>query len=67
MPPMPDVDGKDLESLLRFLGVGEQNASVTPPVESEEGPYIFTGYRNFSILRAIRRSIRRGVRSTRSI
>ena len=47
MPQIPDVVGKDMEALLRFLRVGEQIASVTPPVESEEGPYIFTGYRKF--------------------
>jgi glucose dehydrogenase len=49
MPQIPDVGGKDLEALLRFLHVGAQvaPASVTPPVESEEGPYIFTGYRKF--------------------
>jgi glucose dehydrogenase len=47
MPQIPDVMGKDMDALLRFLGVGEQVASVTPPVESEEGPYIFTGYRKF--------------------
>lgn len=47
MPQIPDVMGKDMEALLRFLGVGVQIASVTPPVESEEGPYIFTGYRKF--------------------
>ena len=49
MPQIPDVAWKDLESLLRFLRVSAQieTASVTPPEESEEGPYIFTGYRKF--------------------
>jgi glucose dehydrogenase len=47
MPQIPDVIGKDMEALLRFLEVGDKVASVTPPVESEEGPYIFTGYRKF--------------------
>jgi mono/diheme cytochrome c family protein len=47
MPQIPDVIGKDMDALLRFLDVGEKVASVTPPVESEEGPYIFTGYRKF--------------------
>ena len=49
MPQIPDVAGKDLEALLRFLRVGAQTepASVTPPVYGEEGPYIFTGYRKF--------------------
>jgi glucose dehydrogenase len=47
MPPMPELQGEDLEGLLRFLGVGSKAASVTPPVESEEGQYIFTGYKKF--------------------
>jgi mono/diheme cytochrome c family protein len=47
MPPMPDLQGVDLEALLRFLGVRPETASVSPPVESEEGPYIFTGYKKF--------------------
>ena len=49
MPQIPDVAGQDLEALLRFLRVGAQTVapSVAPPVESEEGPYIFTGYRKF--------------------
>jgi cytochrome c5 len=45
MPAQPDLQGDDLDVLLRFLGVGLQGPSVSPPVESEEGPYIFTGYR----------------------
>ena len=47
MPQIRDVAGKDLESLLGFLHVGAEVAPVTPPTESEEGPYIFTGYRKF--------------------
>ena len=49
MPQIPDVVGNDLDALLRFLRVGDQTVapSVTPPVDSEEGPYIFTGYRKF--------------------
>jgi glucose dehydrogenase len=47
MPAMPGLEGADLESLLRFLGVGSQAPTVTPSVESEEGPYIFTGYKKF--------------------
>jgi quinoprotein glucose dehydrogenase len=37
----------ELESLLRFLGTGSNMPTVTPPTESEEGPYIFSGYRKF--------------------
>jgi glucose dehydrogenase len=49
MPQIPDVAGKDLEALLRFLRVGAETASapVASPAEGEEGPYIFTGYRKF--------------------
>jgi glucose dehydrogenase len=47
MPPMPGLEGAPLEALLRFLGVGSGMPTVTPPTESEEGPYIFTGYRKF--------------------
>ncbi|HEY7087857.1 MAG TPA: c-type cytochrome, partial [Tepidisphaeraceae bacterium] len=47
MPPMPDLQGPDLESLLRFLGAGAETPSVTPPTGSEEGPYLFTGYKKF--------------------
>ncbi len=47
MPAMPDLQGTELDMLMRFLGVGSEAASVTPPAESEEGPYIFTGYKKF--------------------
>jgi glucose dehydrogenase len=47
MPAMPDLAGAELESLFRFLGVGSNIPAVAPPAESEEGPYVFTGYRKF--------------------
>jgi glucose dehydrogenase len=47
MPAMPGLRGVELESLLRFLGTGSNMPTVTPPTESEEGPYIFSGYRKF--------------------
>ena len=47
MPAMPSLQGDELESLLRFLGVGSGIPTVTPPTESEEGPYIFSGYKKF--------------------
>jgi outer membrane protein assembly factor BamB len=47
MPAVPDLNDGELESLLGFLGVGSHMPSVTPSTESEEGPYIFTGYRKF--------------------
>ena len=44
MPPMPSVQGPELESLLRYLGVnaGSEAGTKTAPPE-----YIFTGYRKF--------------------
>ena len=47
MPALPDLAGTELESLLRFLGVGSDMPTVTPSTETEEGQYIFTGYRKF--------------------
>jgi glucose dehydrogenase len=44
MPPMPNLRGPELESLLKYLGVngGEEAHSPTGPPD-----YIFTGYRKF--------------------
>jgi glucose dehydrogenase len=47
MPAIPDLGSAELDSLLHFLGVGSDMPTVTPSTESEEGPYIFTGYRKF--------------------
>ena len=47
MPAIPDLAGTELESLLRFLEVGSVIPTVTPSTETEEGQYIFTGYRKF--------------------
>jgi mono/diheme cytochrome c family protein len=47
MPAISDLQGAELESLLRFLEVGSEMPTVTPSTESEEGPYIFTGYKKF--------------------
>jgi quinoprotein glucose dehydrogenase len=47
MPAMPEVEGAELHSLLRFLGV---SAKATPQLPEEEGdpsPYTFSGYRKF--------------------
>ena len=45
MPPMPDVQGHELESLLRYLGVG----AAEPEAAGEKKPpeYVFTGYNKF--------------------
>jgi glucose dehydrogenase len=46
MPPMPDIQGVDLDALLRYLGVGAR-----PPDQMQPGyaplEYSFTGYRKF--------------------
>ncbi len=44
MPPMPDIAGEDLRSLLRFLGA-ESNPQPSNPNEPPQ--YLFTGYRKF--------------------
>ena len=47
MPPLPDLKGQELESLLRYLGVNA-GAETSEPAEAT-GPrdYVFTGYRKF--------------------
>jgi glucose dehydrogenase len=47
MPGAPDVQGPDLEALLRYLGVGEKPKTDAPPVEPGQDAYNFTGYRKF--------------------
>ncbi len=52
MPPMPDLQGADLQALLRFMGVADSpsaQASVMEKRGAEEyqDKYIFTGYRKF--------------------
>jgi glucose dehydrogenase len=42
MPPMPGLKGPELESLLRFLGMGAESAKRDGPME-----FNFTGYRKF--------------------
>ncbi len=44
MPPMHDVKGAELESLLNYLGVGASNQDKVKAAPPE---YIFTGYRKF--------------------
>ncbi len=45
MPPMPDIEGPELEGLLRYLGVNA-SAHVEPETAGEDR-YTFTGYRKF--------------------
>lgn len=42
MPPMPQIQGAELDSLLHYLGVGQPASSSTEPQQ-----YVFTGYRKF--------------------
>jgi glucose dehydrogenase len=46
MPPMPMLEGADLEALLRYLGV---SATSNEAVEAMNAPhdYVFSGYRKF--------------------
>jgi quinoprotein glucose dehydrogenase len=45
MPPMPNVQGAELDVLLRYLGIGA--ATATAPEEKGPPEYVFTGYRKF--------------------
>ena len=46
MPPMPDVEGPELESLLRYLGVDAHTAPA-PAEEASADRYVFKGYHRF--------------------
>ncbi|WP_058185724.1 c-type cytochrome [Terracidiphilus gabretensis] len=46
MPPMPALQGAELESLLRYLGVGAKS-SETQEAKNVPPDYIFSGYRKF--------------------
>jgi glucose dehydrogenase len=45
MPPAPDLQGSDLEALLRFMQVGDQ--AQAPAGDESPDKYTFTGYRKF--------------------
>jgi glucose dehydrogenase len=47
MPPMPDIQGADLDALLRYLGAGEHGDSNPAEAANPPDRYIFTGYRKF--------------------
>lgn len=47
MPGMPDVQGADLDALLRFMRVGEQPGAQSLPGDEPADKYTFTGYRKF--------------------
>jgi glucose dehydrogenase len=44
---MPEVEGPELEALLRYLGVGAHAKPQAPAEEGDTSPYTFTGYRKF--------------------
>jgi glucose dehydrogenase len=44
MPPMPQIQGAELDALLRYLGVGEHELA---PSSDAGQQYVFTGYRRF--------------------
>lgn len=47
MPPTPDLQGSDLDALLRFLGV-DAHSSALPAAEASATPeYVFKGYNRF--------------------
>jgi glucose dehydrogenase len=47
MLPMPDLAGRELDSLLSFLGVGAEVHLQEPTEEGDTSPYTFLGYRKF--------------------
>jgi glucose dehydrogenase len=47
MPPLPDVDGADLDALLHLLGAADQPGAEASSGQGATDKYIFTGYRKF--------------------
>ncbi len=47
MPSMPDVQGPELEALLRYLGVVSPDKPESPPEGDGSEAYTFTGYHRF--------------------
>jgi mono/diheme cytochrome c family protein len=47
MPPSPDLNGPDLDALLRFLEVSDHVAAQAATARSAAPDYVFTGYRKF--------------------
>jgi quinoprotein glucose dehydrogenase len=47
MPAMPDVQGPDLDALLRFLGAASEPRPQPQAGEYDQEKYVFTGYRKF--------------------
>jgi len=47
MPPAPDVQGADLQALLRYLGLAEGTTTKQLYGDYDQEKYTFTGYRKF--------------------
>jgi mono/diheme cytochrome c family protein len=47
MPPSPDLQGADLQALLRYLGLAEGTTTKDIYGDYEQEKYTFTGYRKF--------------------
>jgi mono/diheme cytochrome c family protein len=47
MPPMPDIQGADLDTLLRYLGAGQHAGGNSLASQNPPDRFIFTGYRKF--------------------
>jgi glucose dehydrogenase len=47
MPPMPDMKGDDLGTLLHYMGVAEGTTTKTLYGDYDQEKYVFTGYHRF--------------------
>ena len=47
MPALPEVQGSDLDALLRYLAIGAQTPPPAAPAAAGPPDYTFTGYRKF--------------------
>ncbi len=47
MPPTPDLQGPDMEALLRFMEVGDHPGAQSASSKDDQDKYTFTGYRKF--------------------
>jgi glucose dehydrogenase len=47
MPPFPTIEDHELDTLLRYLGVGPQSAEADRGDADSEMPYSITGYKRF--------------------
>jgi glucose dehydrogenase len=47
MPAMPDLQGTDLQALLRYVGVADNSGAKVTAAEEYQDKFVFTGYRKF--------------------